>query len=125
MHTIFSIVSILYIAGIFILPRVIRSPLLSEVWNPYSLLHIPLYGVLMTLLVLSIGPTPNTLKIANPALSSLFSPGCIATFVGILDEVNQIYIPYRDASVIDVILDILGILLVGILFGLTTHRRKK
>jgi VanZ family protein len=78
----------------------------------------------MILLVLSFGLNPNTLKIANPVPSFLFLPGCIATVVGILDEVNQIYIPYRDASITDVILDLVGILLVGILFHLNQQGRK-
>jgi len=124
-HPIFSILSVVYISGIFILPRVIPSPLLLRIWNPYSLLHIPIYGVLMILLVLSFGYTINILKIVDPTISFLFLPGCIASVVGVLDEVNQIYIPYRDASVTDVILDIVGILLVGILFHLNQQRRRK
>ena len=78
----------------------------------------------MVLLVLSFRTKPNTLKIGNPVSSFLILPGCIATVVGILDEVNQIYIPYRDASVTDVILDIVGIVLVGILYHLNHKRRK-
>lgn len=78
----------------------------------------------MILLIMSFGVNFNTLKIGNPVPSFLILPGGIATVVGILDEVNQIYIPYRDASVSDVILDIVGILLVGTLFHLNHKRRK-
>jgi VanZ family protein len=103
----------------------IQSPLISRAWNPYSLLHIPLYGVLMIFLVLSFGLNSNTLKRGSPVPSFLFLHGCITTVVGILDEVNQIYLPYRDVSIIYVMVDMVGILLVGIIFHLNQQRRKK
>lgn len=41
--------------------------------------------------------------------TSLLWPGGIALLVGILDEVNQIFIPGREASLTDVFLNTLGI----------------
>jgi VanZ family protein len=48
----FTILSIAYIAGIFLWAD---SPIVEELsaFNPYSLLHIPLYGILTILLILS------------------------------------------------------------------------
>ena len=52
MNILFSILSAAYIAGIFLFAD---SPMVSDVApvNPYSLLHIPLYGILTILLILS------------------------------------------------------------------------
>jgi VanZ family protein len=46
---------------------------------------------------------------SNP--SNLIVAGIIALIVAIADEIHQAYIPNRDASVIDVFLDIMGIIL--------------
>jgi VanZ family protein len=122
MRLIFSVLSVIYISGIFILPRVIPSSLLSEVWNPYSLLHIPLYGVLI---LLSFGTNLTVLRIVSPISPSFFVPGGIASLVGILDEIHQTYIPGRDSSITDVMLDITGITLTAIFVHFFQQRRKK
>jgi hypothetical protein len=121
----FSILSLAYIAGIFLFAD---SPVVSDIapFNPYSLLHIPLYGILTLLLILSnwsaiflnkknpinsrspIDPKNPT----NPINSTnLFIAGLTAVVVAIADEIHQAYIPSRDASVTDVFLDIVGIIL--------------
>ena len=120
-----SILSAFYIAGIFILPRVIPGSILSRVWNPYSLLHIPMYGVLMVLLTLAFEPQIFFQRKIISGASFFFLPGGIATAVGVLDEFHQTFIPYRDASVGDVMLDIGGIVLVGILISFNQQRRRK
>lgn len=120
----FSILSIAYIAMIFLWAD---SPVVSDLapFNPYSLLHIPLYGILTFLLIFSFFPfnfktdVPNVLndpnvtneRNASPhlrinALTHLrfFIPGIIALVVAIADEIHQSFIPTRDASVIDVFL---------------------
>jgi VanZ family protein len=81
-------------------------------FNPYSLLHIPLYGILTVLLVLSnwssifIRSKPaNSRNLRNVLVS-----GSIAFFVAIADEIHQAYIPNRNASVMDVLLDLVGII---------------
>lgn len=125
LYPVFSILSTNYVSKSFKLCRVIPGSILSRVWNPYSLLHILIYGVLMIFLVLSFGLNPNTPKIANPLSSFLFLPGCIAPVVGVLDELNQIFIPGRDASVTDVMLDIIGITLTAIFVHFHQPRRKK
>jgi len=139
-------------------------------FNPYSLLHIPLYGILTFLLIFSNFASPfkfinkrnqmnskdsidpknsknptNPINLSRlpcnlsvqgemrPALCSvetttwgslfhwdstnpinsinLLIPGSIALVVAIADEIHQAYIPNRNASIIDALLDIIGIIL--------------
>jgi hypothetical protein len=138
----FSVLSGAYIAGIFLLAD---SPMVSDVapFNPYSLLHIPLYGILTILLVLSFRRKPGNSRnlsrlpcnlsvqgkmrpapcsVETTTLGSLFHwdpsnssnyfiAGIIALIVAIADEIHQAYLPNRNASVTDVFLDIVGIIL--------------
>jgi hypothetical protein len=140
MRVSFSILSIAYIIGIFLFAD---SSVVSDLsaFNPYSLLHIPLYGILTFLLVLSFMPLRfnliNLINPKNPTNSSTPSnsinpsnwrtyfllSGGIALIVAITDEFHQAYVPGRDASVIDVLLDFVGIILV--LFFTIIFMRKK
>jgi hypothetical protein len=140
MRVSFSILSIAYIIGIFLFAD---SSVVSDLsaFNPYSLLHIPLYGILTFLLVLSFMPLRfnliNLINPKNPTNSSTPSnsinpsnwrtyfllSGGIALIVAITDEFHQAYVPGRDASVIDVLLDFVGIILV--LFFTVIFIRKK
>ena len=43
--------------------------------------------------------------------------GLIASIVGIADEIHQAYVPGRDASVGDVLLDLVGVVLVLFFFS--------
>jgi hypothetical protein len=144
MRFFFRVLSVVYIAGIFLWAD---SPLLSDLapFNPYSLLHIPLYGILTVLLIFSFFPFdlktnvpngPNVLNVLNlPCeMQSLFHrgdpngqriktytrvrfliPAFIALIVAIADEIHQSFIPTRDASVTDVFLDAVGIILAIVL----------
>ena len=126
MRILFSILSIACIAGIFLFAD---SPVVSTLsnFNPYSLLHIPLYGILTILLIFSFVPITqlpiNSLNQINQTnqinqkdrtnqINHYFIVGFIALIVAIADEIHQIYIPGRDASVTDVLLDLVGIILV-------------
>jgi len=129
MRLFFSILSIAYVAGIFLLAD---SSVVSDLstFNPYSLLHIPLYGILTFLLILSFTPlkfNPGNLSRemrslfqrdpsnpSNPSNSTnwrnyFLLSGGIALFVAIADEIHQAYVPGRDASITDVLLDMVGI----------------
>jgi hypothetical protein len=124
MRILSSLVSIFYIAAIFILAG---SPVVQTLskYNPYSLLHIPLYGILTLLLVFSTVPMPRGLEVGSiqPGGNAarrrsrgtagltirLFVAGAIALVVGVFDEVHQLSVPIRDASVGDVVLDMVGI----------------
>jgi len=109
MNPFFSILSAAYIFGIFYWAD---SPAVSEieVFNPYSLLHIPLYGILAFLLLRAVR---NNFR--NGFSSRMLIAGLIAAAVGALDEWHQAFIPGRDASFGDVLLDWVGIGMVIIL----------
>jgi len=115
----FSFISILYIAGIFLLAP---SPIVQELsfFNPYSLLHIPLYGILTLLLIFSLFPLKIGFSLKNPTNHedhSRFSfAGLIALTVAIADEIHQTYIPTRNGSLLDILIDLIGILIVLIIF---------
>ncbi len=123
MRIIFSILSIAYATGIFLFAD---SSMVSDLskFNPYSLLHIPLYGILTFLLVLSLMPLKfnpsGSINPSNPTNSNnptdpsnwkiYFSlSGGIASIIAIADEIHQVYVPGRDGSVKDVLLDMMGI----------------
>ena len=119
MKWLFRLFSILYIVGIFLFAD---SHVVADLapFNPYSLLHIPLYGILTLLLFLSISSSKpvakNSVNSTNSTDSTylthstrLIFPGVIALTVAIADEIHQAYIPGRNASVTDVYLDVVGI----------------
>lgn len=125
MNIFFSVLSAFYITGIFLLAD---SPMVSDVapFNPYSLLHIPLYGILTLLLILSFplskGKFANTINSTNSINSrNLLIAGIIALVVAIADEIHQAYLPNRNASIIDVLLDIIGIILCMLIIKRIEH----
>ena len=119
-NLLFMILSVIYILGIFFLSD---SSIVSSIsyFNPYSLLHIPLYGILTLLLYLSF--KPNFLKPSQNLSLHFLLPIIISLMVAILDEIHQIYIPFREASMGDIFLDTVGIALMT--FILITARKKK
>ncbi len=92
-----------YIFGIFFYAD---SPVVSQiaVFNPFSILHIPLYAILTFLLVLTLRPPSAASSRVRLLLAALIAIG-----VAILDEFHQSSIPSREASIVDVFLDILGV----------------
>ncbi len=126
MRILFSLLSLVYIASIFILAGSRVDDTLSE-FNLYSLLHIPLYGILACLLIFSMVPITQGFKNASvrpgPGATGprpigtaglklrLFIAGGIALVVAIFDEVHQLSVPHREASATDVVLDMAGIAL--------------
>lgn len=117
MKLIFSILSIAYVTGIFILAG---SPIVHRLafLNPYSLLHIPLYGILTFLLIFSLMPlrfnpggSIHLSHQGNPTNWRIYFPlsGGIGLLVAIADEIYQSHIPGREASVTDILLDLVGI----------------
>jgi hypothetical protein len=124
MRILFSLLSLFYIASIFILAGSPVVHTLSE-FNPYSVLHIPLYGILAFLLIFSVVPITRRSNDASIQPSSdstrprsterinltprLFVAGAIALAVGIFDEVHQLSVPGREGSATDVVLDMVGI----------------
>jgi VanZ family protein len=100
-------------------------------FNPYSLLHIPLYGILTALLIFSFVPFKfnSTYQINQRNQRNqrnwknfYLLPGGIALIVAIADEIHQAYVPGRDASLTDVLLDMAGI---GIVIFFTSQLFRK
>jgi len=132
MNLLFSFLSAAYICAIFVFAD---SPVVSglSTFNPFSLLHIPLYGTLAVLLIFAFVPfnfshfirifRRNILSASND-LNDLNGPspinalhtrfrffiaGVISLIVSVVDEYHQSFIPAREASVTDVLLDLVGI----------------
>jgi VanZ family protein len=133
MNLIFAFLSTAYIFMIFFFAG---SPAVSIIspYNPFSLLHIPLYGILTLLIVFALVPfnafpfsrirkinksesdvtnsinAINSINVKNAG--NLFSiAGLISFIVAVADEYHQIFIPTREASFTDVLLDVVGIAL--------------
>ena len=115
MNYFFAILPAFYIFGIFFFAD---SPVVSQIaiFNPFSILHIPLYGILTLLLALAFRAQSATNSKSRFMLAAL-----IAIAVGILDEFYQSFIPGREASIIDVFLDVLGVSLALALRGPFAH----
>lgn len=122
MRFLFLTLSVGYVLAIFLLADSPVTYSLSS-YNPYSLLHIPLYEGLSILLVLSAFPSGRW------SFSSIRSLGfiktdlinikkrlsicaLIAAVVAVADEIHQTFIPNRDGTAGDVMLDFLGIILI-------------
>jgi len=110
MNYFFAVLSAAYILGIFSLAD---SALVSQIsiFNPMSLLHIPLYGILTILLALAFQARPTN----HSKLQYIFA-ALVAIAVASRDEFYQSFIPSREASATDVFLDVGGIFLAIILF---------
>jgi VanZ family protein len=106
----FAIISAAYIFGIFFFAD---SAMINQIsaYNPFSILHIPLYAILTTLLVLTLqgGQMP-------PSKQRYILASLVALIVAGMDEFYQSFIPSREASVTDIFLDVIGISL-GIFFS--------
>lgn len=105
MRLFFSLLSALYIFLIFYLGDSAVVNRISN-FNPYSLLHIPLYGILSTFIFLSLQDQRKPKGKRSYLLTAL-----IAGAVGIMDETYQSLLPQREASAGDVLLDLGGIFL--------------
>ena len=109
MNYFFAALPAAYIFGIFFYAD---SQVVSQiaVFNPFSLLHIPLYGILTLLLVLALCPRSAANSQLRYTLAAL-----MAMAVAIVDEIYQSFIPSREGSITDVLLDALGVSLALIL----------
>ena len=109
MNLFFTLLSGAYIFCIFYFAG---SPFVSRIaeFNPYSLLHIPLYGILTVLLLLAFASKQETSHTSRYSIAAW-----VAITVAVIDEYLQGSISTREASMGDVLLDILGVALVMIL----------
>jgi VanZ family protein len=109
MSPFFTAISALYIFVIFFWADSSALSRVSE-FNPFSLLHIPLYGIMTGLLLLAFTPRER-----GNARARYFLVALIPAAVGALDEYYQSFIPTRDASLGDFLLDLAGISLAVLL----------
>jgi len=93
----------LYIFSIFFCAD---SPIVSQIGilNPYSLLHVPLYGFLTYLLLRAFGWDKKPNYRFYYAITAFLAVG-----IAVLDELNQFDMPNRQASMTDVFLDAVGV----------------
>jgi VanZ family protein len=110
MNLFFAFLSAAYIFAIFFLAD---SGAISQIgeFNPYSLLHVPLYGILTLLILLSLCTGKGKFT-----RQRLIIGGFIAGIAGALDEFHQTFIPTREGSLGDVLLDILGVVIAFMVF---------
>lgn len=110
MNPFFVFLSAAYVFAIFFLAD---SGVVSQIGslNPYSLLHLPLYGLLTLLLLLSLCTGRGKFTKGRVIVA-----GLIAGAVGSLDEFHQSFIPTRDGSITDLLLDGVGITLTMVFF---------
>jgi len=104
MNSFVSIVSVvLYIFSIFFCAD---SPIVSQisVLNPFSLLHVPLYGFLTFLLLRAFGWDRKPNYRFFYAITAFLAIG-----IAVLDELHQSGMPNREASITDVFLDATGV----------------
>jgi len=86
---------------------------LPEIWGIDKLIHIVEYGILGILWFRTIGAITGNLQIAAAI-------AFVITFIyGISDEVHQYFVPNRNSSIYDAIVDGLGALL-----GIWLYRRR-
>jgi hypothetical protein len=142
-NIIFAFLSVAYIFVIFFFAD---SSAVSAVapYNPFSLLHIPLYGILTVLIVFALVPFksfpfsrirrfnrndpigingPNGLTFLN-VRNRFIIAGFISILVALADEYHQVFIPTREGSFTDVLLDVGGITL-AIFFTFRLYRMKR
>lgn len=62
-------------------------------------------------------------QLPNNWRSRLLTVGIISLVVAFADEIHQAYIPGRDASIFDVVLDMIGIILIMLLIVLYIQKK--
>jgi VanZ family protein len=110
MNPVYALFSAAYIFAIFFLADSGAASQIGE-FNPYSLLHVPLYGGLTLLVLLSLGTGKG-----KYTPERLVAGAIIAGIVGALDEFHQTFIPTREGTWGDVFLDLLGVIIAILVF---------
>lgn len=140
MNLIFAFLSVAYIFVIFFFADSSAASAVAP-YNPFSLLHIPLYGILTVLIVFALVPfnsfpfsrirainrnessVTNSINATN-ARNRFLIAGLISILVALADEYHQTFIPTREGSFTDVLLDVAGIAL-AILFTFRLYRMQR
>ncbi|MCQ6274637.1 VanZ family protein [Bacillus sp. V3B] len=81
-------------------------------------LHLVEFAILYVLLVLAL----LTVRGLSPTLNLVCL--LIASLYGIIDEIHQSFVPYRSATMIDVVKDIIGVLVASwVVYGAYQNKR--
>lgn len=123
MSIIYGILSAIYISLIFSLAWLPGQLEALKRFNFFNLLHIPLYGLLAFFLIRTFWPINKKPFVPSFQLA-LVLVSLIALLVAILDELNQIRMPGRDCSFLDILLDGIGISLTVILWIMIFKRQR-
>lgn len=112
--------TILWMALIFLLSSERRFPQPSARWDDALAVaaHLFLFGTLALLMIL-VAPQPSRLA-PRHALAVVF----VTIAYGISDEIHQSFVPGRDASVFDVVVDGVGAVVVTALWRAISRIRR-
>ena len=118
---ILRILPILYMIAIFILSSMPADAVVElPRWDSLikESLHLVEFGILYTLLFLA-GLTFSEMTPKRNLILIL-----ISSLYGLSDEIHQYFVPYRSATVIDVVKDVIGVIVASwILFGAYEKKR--
>jgi VanZ family protein len=114
---------VLWAAVIFFLSSVpgLQSGLGAWDWVLRKAAHIFEYGLLMRLIVRAFDLTQPQMPIKHRLVSS----GSLALIYAISDEIHQMFVPLRGPSVLDVLIDCVGILCAGWVYWKLKNIKKK
>jgi hypothetical protein len=106
-HPLYGLATMLYMVGITLLSSTPRHPSPRHMLLEYglNLIHLPMFAGLAFLMIKTIAPRQRQLLATRVcAVAALL----LVTFAA-LDEWHQAFVPGRSASVIDLLLDVMGI----------------
>lgn len=93
-------------SSIYSLTNKIRMEILLIIGTLFEMLHLLQFGILYLLLIiasLSFGKLTKRIEYVTIVVALLY---------GVLDEIHQIFVPFRSFSIVDLIKDVVGILIV-------------
>ena len=115
------ILPLLYMAAIWVMSSMPADAIVElPKWDSIvkESLHLVEFGILYTLLFLA----ALSFKGISPKLNLLLI--LISSLYGLSDEIHQFFVPYRSATVIDVVKDVIGVLVASwVLFGAYQKKR--
>jgi len=116
-HPWFGLASLFYMIGIILLSSVPRHPAPRNTLFEYglNLIHIPMFAGLTFLLIRTFVPKGRGVASAPACLGVAL----LLVIFAVFDEWHQSFVPGRSASVVDVMLDMMGIGAVLIFYRLT------
>ncbi len=119
-HRLSLLVALGWMALLFYLSSQPYLDVPSLVPDQDKFMHFGAYGVLGALLLGSLRPTPTGYSRAQALVAA-----AAASLYGVSDEIHQLFVPGRDADVIDWLADTSGALLATLLLAWVSRRLGK